>query len=186
MEFIAKTEIEDGTVLVSFPDCPGCQTEGDDLADARVQAQEALVGWLETHLQEGLVPPRPAYKGKGIAVPVPVVLGLKLQLRWARADAGLTQGQLAKRLGVSQQMIAKLEHPDYEPSITRLEAAVKALGGELHADIAMGASIGAVIGAVLAGPAGAVAGAAFGSAMASKGGKKKAHRAAPRRHLTST
>jgi len=136
MEYIAKTEIEDGTVLVSFPDCPGCQTEGEDLDDARVQAQEALVGWLETHLQEGLVAPRPAFKGKGIAVPVPVVLGLKLQLRWARADAGLSQAQFAKRLGVSQQMVAKLEHPDYEPSITRLAEAVGALGGSLRAEIA--------------------------------------------------
>lgn len=136
MEYVAKTETEDGTVLVSFPDCPGCQTEGENLEDARVQAQEALVGWLETHLQEGLVPPRPKFPGKGIHVPVPLVLGLKLQLRWARADAGLSQSQFAKKLGVSQQMIAKLEHPDYEPGITRLEEAVRALGGSLRFEIA--------------------------------------------------
>lgn len=141
MEYIAKTEIEDGTVLVSFPDCPGCQTEGDNMEDAGVQAEAALTGWLETHLQEGELPPRPAYKGKGLAVRVPAALGLKLQLRWARGDAGLSQAQLAKRLGVSQQMIGKLEHPDYEPSITRLEQAVKALGGTLEANI-MGVSGG--------------------------------------------
>ncbi len=78
-------------------------------------------------------------------VPVPAALGLKLQLRWARTDAGLTQAQLAKRLGVTQQMIGKLENPDYEPSISRLEDAVKALGGRLEANIRMGAAVGTVL-----------------------------------------
>lgn len=135
MEYIAKTETEDGTVLVTFPDCPGCQTEGADLADARVQAQEALAGWLETHLQEGLLPPRPSFKGKGIAVNVPAALGLKLQLRWARADAHLTQSELAKRLGVTQQMIAKLENPNYEPSLSKAELVARALGLTLSASL---------------------------------------------------
>ncbi len=135
MEYIAKTEIEDGTVLVSFPDCAGCQTEGANLEDARVQAEEALTGWLETHLQEGKLPPRPAFRGRGLAVGVPASLGMKLQLRWARADAGLTQTELAKRLGVSQQQIAKLEHPDYEPSVSKMELAAKALGLDLKVDL---------------------------------------------------
>jgi DNA-binding XRE family transcriptional regulator len=104
--------------------------------DARVQAREALIGWLETHLQEGKVPPRPAFKGKGIAVGIPAALGLKLQFRWARVDAGLTQAQLAKRLGVSQQMIAKLEHPDYEPSLSKAEVVATALGFSLAAYLA--------------------------------------------------
>ena len=135
MVYIARIETEGDAVLVSFPDCPGCQTFGENMDQALASAHEALAGWLETQLQEGDLPPRPAFRGDGVAVRVPAALGLKLQLRWARADAGLSQSQLAKRLGVTQQMIGKLEHPDYEPSITRLEEAVKALGGTLEANI---------------------------------------------------
>ncbi len=131
MEYIARIETEGTTVLVSFPDCPGCLTEGDSMEEALASAHEALAGWLETQLQEGDLPPRPSFSGKGVAISVPAALGLKLELRWARAEAGLTQTELAKRIGVTQQMIAKLEHPDYEPSLSKVELVAHALGLDL-------------------------------------------------------
>ena len=55
-------------------------------------------------------------------------LAVKLYLRWERADAGLTQTELAKRAGVTQQAIAKLEHPSANPTIETLEKVAAALG----------------------------------------------------------
>jgi predicted transcriptional regulator len=50
-----------------------------------------------------------------------------LQIRWRRAELELTQGQLAKLAGVSQQQIAKLEDPDGNPTLASLEKIAAAL-----------------------------------------------------------
>jgi predicted transcriptional regulator len=55
-----------------------------------------------------------------------------LQTRWRREELELTQGQLAKRAGVSQQQIAKLEDPDGNPTVATLEKIAIALGLRLE------------------------------------------------------
>lgn len=128
-----------------FPDCPGCQTfveAGEDLQSA---AAEALQGWLESVLAEGEAPPRPSRRarkpsgGRVMAVPVPQRLALTLMLRWARQDAGLSQAELARRLGVSQQAVAKVEHPDANPTVDTLLRVAAALGMSLTLERAAGA-----------------------------------------------
>lgn len=54
-------------------------------------------------------------------------------LRTARLDAGLTQAQLAERLGVTQPTIAALERPGANPRIRTLERALAATGHRLQA-----------------------------------------------------
>jgi transcriptional regulator with XRE-family HTH domain len=49
----------------------------------------------------------------------------------ARQRAGLTQGQLARRLGISQAAVAQLEQPDSNPRIATLDRALRAVGAEL-------------------------------------------------------
>ncbi len=132
---------KDGRQLVAlFPTAPGCQTQGDSEAQMQKRAAEALQGWLEAQLQERRVPPRPgrarATKGdRLIWVAVPPQLAVRLGLIWARIDAGITQAELARRAGVSQQAIAKLEHPDSNPTIATLERVARALGTKLHVSL---------------------------------------------------
>ena len=121
MEYIAKITHEDGAWLAEFPDCPGCQTFGDTKDEAIAMATEALEGWLETHLLHGDVPPRPT-ASRGVAIAVRPRLDIAIQIRWLRDSLGLTQAALAKRVGVSQQQIAKLENPDANPTISTLDA----------------------------------------------------------------
>ena len=53
----------------------------------------------------------------------------------ARTKAGLTQQQLAKRVGTAQSVIARLEDTDYEGhSISMLRRIGDALGRELHVE----------------------------------------------------
>lgn len=52
-------------------------------------------------------------------------------IRWLREDLGITQTQLAKRVGVSQQQVAKLENPSANPSLATLEAVAKGAGAVL-------------------------------------------------------
>jgi len=127
MEYVAKITTEDGRWLVKFPDCPGCQTFGETKEAAIAMASEALEGWLETHLEYGDAPPRPA-PHRGVPIRVRPRLDIAIQLRWLREDLGLTQRELAVRVGVSQQQIAKLENPEGNPTIGTLEAIASKAG----------------------------------------------------------
>jgi transcriptional regulator with XRE-family HTH domain len=69
-----------------------------------------------------------------ISIPIPQRLALTLALRWARQDAGLSQAALARQLGVSQQAVAKVEHPDANPTLDTLLRVAAALGMSLTLD----------------------------------------------------
>jgi DNA-binding XRE family transcriptional regulator/predicted RNase H-like HicB family nuclease len=136
MRYPAIVTKEGKNVLAEFPTCPGCQTFAAPGRDIEHEASEALHGWLETRLQERQLPPRPpdtfrARNGHLLWIPVEPKLAVKLELRWAREKAGLTQAQLAKRAGVTQPAIAQLEDPDSNPTIETLQSGAKALGAEL-------------------------------------------------------
>lgn len=55
-------------------------------------------------------------------------------LRDARRRAGLTQADLARRLGVSQAAVAKLERPHANPTVDTLDNALWATGHRLTLD----------------------------------------------------
>ena len=62
--------------------------------------------------------------------------GLWLQLVEARQAAGLTQAQMAQRLGVSQSQVAKIEHRGYEAyTLTTLHRYVQALGADFALEV---------------------------------------------------
>ncbi len=52
-------------------------------------------------------------------------------LKEARREAGLTQAELARRLGVSQAAVAKLERPGANPTVNTLDDALWATGHRL-------------------------------------------------------
>lgn len=59
-------------------------------------------------------------------------------LREAREAAKLTQAELAKRLGVSQQAVAQAERADANPTVGLLETWGRALGIELRIELSPG------------------------------------------------
>jgi len=52
-------------------------------------------------------------------------------LRRARTEAGLTQQQLASRLGLTQAALARLERPGANPTVATLERVLRATGRRL-------------------------------------------------------
>jgi len=142
MEYTAYLTREGRRWLAEFPDAPGCQTFADSRRDLESAAEEALEGWLEAHLIDGQVPPvakkrRLAPAGRRLLrVPVDSQLAVAVRLRWARARLGMTQAELAKRAGVSQQQVAKLERPGSNPTVETLDRLAKALGAKLEVLVA--------------------------------------------------
>jgi DNA-binding XRE family transcriptional regulator/predicted RNase H-like HicB family nuclease len=131
MEYRATITHEGSQTLAEFPDCHGCQTfvaAGENIESA---ASEALECWLESHLAHGEAPPSPK-ASSGTPIRLNAQLAVKLQLRWARNRKGFTQAQVAKLAGVSQQMVAKVENPDYSAGLDLIERIAKALGCDVN------------------------------------------------------
>ena len=61
---------------------------------------------------------------------------LAIQLVFLRKKAGLSQKELAKRVGTSQQQISRLESPSYEGhSLSMLRRVAEVLGGTVRVEI---------------------------------------------------
>jgi transcriptional regulator with XRE-family HTH domain len=59
-----------------------------------------------------------------------------LQLAALRKESGLSQKELAKRVGTSQQQISRLESPSYEGhSLSMLRRVAEVLGATIHVEI---------------------------------------------------
>lgn len=139
MKYFAKIiKQNNGSYFVEFPELPGCLTEGKSLRDAKVNACEALNGWLISNFErEKKIPeakPRKAKYYYEIEVDLP--LSFALRLRQIRDSKGFTQGQIAKKLGISQQAYAKLESPrKSNPSLKTIQKLKDALELEVHLDL---------------------------------------------------
>ena len=79
---------EGQNTLISFPDCPGCETFSQPGEDMLGTAQDALTGWLEQALEKDEVPPQPSADAsvlrgdQVIMVPVVESLAQALKARW--------------------------------------------------------------------------------------------------------
>jgi len=134
IQYFAKIEKQsDGNYLVEFPELEGCLTEGKTLGKALENAKEALDGYLASHCDRNRNLPKPkAHKGKHFfAVSVDIRVAFALHLRRLRMKKGLTQSEVARRLGISQQAYAKLETPNCNPSLDT----IKRLSDALHVEI---------------------------------------------------
>ena len=134
MQYTALFEREVKRTTIEFPDCPGCATFAEPDEDAVATAKEALEGWLEAHLIEGEAAPRPTFSGpvtrraKAVRIAVDPALAARLQIRWARDDAGLSQAELAKRMGVPRQQVSRIESSDGNLTMATIDRVAKALG----------------------------------------------------------
>ena len=61
------------------------------------------------------------------------------RLRELREQAGLTQGQLAERIGVGQRQVSKIEHGDLDSAkIGTIRRYLEAVGGDLAVEYVVG------------------------------------------------
>lgn len=143
MHYLARLSREGKFTLVEFPDAPAAAVYAEPGENVAEVASEALWEWLSRELRHGEAPPRPAADetnraGDDLRVRIDPQLAVRLQLRWARQDAGISQAQLAERVGVSRQQISLLESPDANLTLRTLDRVANALGLSVHIDLVPG------------------------------------------------
>ncbi|WP_299441153.1 type II toxin-antitoxin system HicB family antitoxin [uncultured Rhodospira sp.] len=121
-------EPDDDTVMAIVPDLPGCRTFGDTEADAlrhAVGAVRAMISGLMDERRD-IPPPSPA-EGRP-TVRLPVLDALKLRLYQELRARGVSQSDLARRLGKSPKDVWRLLDLTHASRMDQIEAAFAALG----------------------------------------------------------
>ena len=122
----------DGSYFVFCPEVDGVFSEGETLVEARGMVQEALEGVLETVLDDDIEnffkPVK--YKKKPGDIVEKIKINKKFQvavsIKIAREKSGLTQAQVAKKLGIKQQNISRYERGKVIPSADRFISLIEA------------------------------------------------------------
>jgi antitoxin HicB len=135
MEYVFAADFQpdpDGGFIVTFPDVPEAITQGDDLADARVSASEALGLALRGYLVLGRPLPKPVARRKELVpVPVDAMTALKLAVIEAFNASGLSKSELGRRLGKAEGEARRILDPDHPTKLQALGAALAILGKEI-------------------------------------------------------
>jgi len=122
----------EGGYCVSFPDLPEAITEGENLEEARFNAQEVLELVLEFRMEQGEDIPLPSRNVQEVEWVEPAAaVQSALLVHLARKESGRTLADLARALGTSWPAVKRLENPRHSPTLRQLERAAAALGKRL-------------------------------------------------------
>jgi antitoxin HicB len=122
---------DNGTLLVTCPDLPEVTTFGEDEADARARAVDAIVTALQGRITARQDVPDPS-AGAGETVELGPLVEAKVELyRLMRAE-GVTKAELGRRLEAHGPSIDRLLDLDHDSRFGSIDDAFRALGRELH------------------------------------------------------
>ncbi|MCY1664265.1 type II toxin-antitoxin system HicB family antitoxin [Rhizobium sp. SL86] len=120
--------------MVSFADVPEAITEGDSLSEARAMAADALGVALLTYLQ--LDRPLPVATVAGRLVTPDPDVAAKIAVIDTFRTAGISQSELARRLGKDEKEVRRLLDPDHRSKMSSLTEALSAMGQRLIVGLA--------------------------------------------------
>lgn len=125
---------DSGGYVVSFPDIPEAHTQGNTREEALANALDALITSFEFYFEDNEpVPPPGDVSGDFVQVPSSVVA--KVLLLNTFLASGLTQVELAARMGIKKQEVTRLFDLQHSTKIDTIQKALVAMGKslELHA-----------------------------------------------------
>lgn len=126
----------DGRVMAQFVDLPRVATDGKDVHEAMEEAIDALGSDLSIRLsrREEIPAPSPAKRNQRM-VPVPFWLAPKLALYKAMRDAGITNSELARRLGLHERVTRRMLDPEHATKAEKIQAALAVLGKQMIVEV---------------------------------------------------
>ncbi len=120
---------KDGRPVVRFRDFPEAHTDGKDMRDAVEEAIDCLGSVIAFRIGEKREIPAPSPLKRGqCLVPVPLWIAGKLALYLAMREQGVSNSELARRLGVRETVARRMLDPEHETRSEKLQAALEALG----------------------------------------------------------
>ena len=119
-------------MLVRFTDLRGVATDGTDLKEALVEAEDCLGLDLSIRMarKEDIPAPSAPKRGQRL-VPVPLWLAPKLALYIALREQGVSNSELARRLGCRETSVRRMLDPGHISKPENIQRALAALGKRL-------------------------------------------------------
>ncbi len=114
---------------VRFSDFPEALTGGDDFEDALREAGDCLAEAIAGRIARGdeVSPPSKPKRGQRL-IAVPLGIAPKLALYLAIREAGVSNTEVAKRLGVTETVVRRMLNPRHATRPDKIQAALAALG----------------------------------------------------------
>jgi antitoxin HicB len=118
-----------GRVLVGFPDLPEAHTDGRNMTEALEEAIDCLGSTIAFRIAEKAEIPGPSRPKRGQRmIPVPLWIAGKLALYLTMAQQGISNSELARRLGVRETVVRRMLDPDHDTRSEKIQGALEALG----------------------------------------------------------
>jgi antitoxin HicB len=139
MRYVYPAELDperDGSAVnLWFPDVPGARTWGDDEAEALALAEDCLVTALYGYVRYDEPIPRPGPARGRPMIAVPPLVAAKLALYTAMRERGMSETELARRLGVTEKVVRSILHLKPRAHVAHLERALTQLGVQLEVSV---------------------------------------------------
>lgn len=128
-----EPDTKKGGYVVTFPDLPGCITQGDSESEAREMAEDALTLMLNHFIGESGDIPRPsARRGKRYRhIAIPLMESAKLDLYLTFRASGMRKSEFARRIGIQKSNVDRLFDFNHASRLDQIESAFRALGKRL-------------------------------------------------------
>ena len=127
----ANLERDADGVTLTFDGLPGA-TWGATDREALGQAEDFLGTALSACIEDGKPVPEPKVASGRPVVTVPALVAAKLALHNAMLAQGITNVDLAHRLGADEKTVRRLRDPLYRSRIDGVESALRLLGRRLE------------------------------------------------------
>jgi len=127
---------DDGGYVVTFRDITEIVTQGDNVKDALFNAADALEEAFALYIDDGLTIPTPSKAKKGEHnVTLSILMAFKAAIYQFSNKNNVSKSELARRLDVDEKEARRIMDPYYQTKLIRLEAALKAVGGEPRLEV---------------------------------------------------
>lgn len=121
-----------GVLVVTFRDVPEAITQGNGEKDALWQAADCLEEAIAGRIADGREIPKAsrAVRGERL-IPLPAPMAAKAALYLAMKEAGMSNVQLARKLGCDEREVRRLLDPRHPTKLPRVKEALEVLGKRL-------------------------------------------------------
>lgn len=119
-------------VWLSCPDVPEMNASGDNLGEAFAEALDGLESALSLYVeQRRKIPEASPARDPALVLRLPVLTVAKIMLWNSMCDEGVSRAELARRMGVTRQVVDRLVDFLHASKIEQVERALGLLGRRL-------------------------------------------------------